>query len=56
MENLKERKNVTLHLDSELYEKYAMYCKKEGLVLSRKIEKFIERELSENGSKNNRDR
>ena len=40
-----EKKNVTLHLNSKLYNEYSEYCKKEGVVLSRKIEKFIEKEL-----------
>ena len=39
------RKNVTLHLNSKLYEDYSEYCKKEGIVLSRQIEKFIENQL-----------
>ena len=43
-----EKKNVTLHLNSKLYNEYSEYCKKEGVVLSRKIEKFIEKELSKN--------
>jgi len=41
----RERKNVTIHIDSKLYHKYSEYCKKEGIILSRQIEKFIEREL-----------
>ena len=48
MENI-TKKNVTLYLNSKLYERYADYCKKEGLALSRQIEKFIEQEL-ENGT------
>ena len=40
-----DKKNVTLHLNSKLYEDYSEYCKKEGIVLSRQIEKFIEKEL-----------
>ncbi len=46
-----KKKNVTLHLNSKLYDTYSDYCKKEGIVLSRKIEKFIEGELKENASK-----
>ena len=44
-----DKKNVTLHLNSKLYEDYSEYCKKEGIVLSRQIEKFIEKELVKNG-------
>jgi len=43
-----EKKNVTLHINSKLYNEYSEYCKKEGVVLSRQIEKFIEKELSKN--------
>ena len=39
------KKNVTLYLNSALYEKYVEFCKNEGLALSRQIEKFIETEL-----------
>ncbi len=41
------KKNVTLYLNSKLYEDYAEYCKKEGLALSRQIERFIESSLKE---------
>jgi len=44
MEN-NHKKNVTLYLNSSLYDKYIEYCKKEGYALSRQIEKFIEKEL-----------
>ena len=40
-----QKKNVTLYLNSTLYDKYVEYCKKEGLMLSRQIEKYIEKEL-----------
>lgn len=43
-----DKKNVTLHLNSKLYTTYSEYCKKEGMVLSRQIEKFIEGELKKN--------
>jgi len=39
------KKNVTLYLNSKLYENYVKYCKEEGLALSRQIEKFIESSL-----------
>ena len=44
-----KKKNVTLHLNSKLYNEYSEYCKKEGVILSRQIEKFIERKLNKNG-------
>jgi hypothetical protein len=40
-----DKKNVTLHLNSKLYDEYSEYCKKEGIILSRQIEKFIINEL-----------
>ncbi len=48
MQENNDKKNVTLHLNSKLYEYYSEYCKKEGIVLSRQIEKFIEKELEKN--------
>ena len=39
------KKNVTLYLNSALYDQYIEFCKHEGLALSRQIEKFIEKEL-----------
>lgn len=39
------KKNVTLHLSSKLYNSYSEYCKEEGIILSRQVEKFIEKEL-----------
>ena len=47
-----DKKNVTLHLNSKLYDEYSEYCKKEGIVLSRQIEKFIEIKLTEENRKN----
>tara|TARA_Y100000294_G_scaffold164090_1_gene170570 strand:+ start:233 stop:409 length:177 start_codon:yes stop_codon:yes gene_type:complete len=46
MEN-NQKKNVTLYVNSILYDKYVEYCKKEGLMLSRQIEKFIEGQLKD---------
>lgn len=46
MINGSQKKNVTIHIDSNLYDEYSEYCKMEGLVLSRQIEKFMEKELS----------
>jgi phage/plasmid-associated DNA primase len=40
-----QKKNVTLYLNSNLYDRYVEYCKKEGLMLSRQIEKFIEEQI-----------
>jgi hypothetical protein len=45
-----KQKNVTLHLDGQLYEKYRKHCKEKGLLVSRQIEIFIESQLK--GEKN----
>ena len=44
-------KNVTLSVDSETYDKYSDYCKKNGLIISKKFEIFIQKELKDNGVK-----
>jgi len=45
------RKTVALSLDEEIYEKYQNYCLKHSIILSRKVEKFMEEELKK--EKNN---
>lgn len=45
MSEEENRKNVTIHISSKLYKQYSGYCKKEGIILSRQIEKFIINEL-----------
>ncbi len=40
-----ESKNVTLRVNSELYNKYKKYCKEKGLLASRQFEIFMESEL-----------
>ncbi len=45
MDNIEIRKNVTIHINANTYDKYSEFCKKEGLILSRQIEKFILNEL-----------
>ena len=40
-------KNITLKVDSELYDKYREHCRKEGWVVSRQIEKLMELHLSD---------
>ena len=44
-----QKKNVTLYMNSALYDRFVEYCKKEGLMLSRQIEKYIEGKLNKNG-------
>ena len=40
-------KNITLKVDTELYDKYREHCKKEGWVVSRQFEKLMESHLKE---------
>jgi hypothetical protein len=40
-------KNITLKVNSELYEKYKKFCKKEGWIMSRRFEKLMALELKE---------
>ena len=40
-----ETKNITLKVNSELYDKYREICKKEGWIVSRQVEKCMEAEL-----------
>lgn len=42
--NLNKR-NVTLLVDGELYDKYRVQCKHEGILVSRQFEKLMEKEL-----------
>ena len=44
-------KNITLSVDSKTYEKYSEFCKKNGLIISKKFEIFMQKELKENGDK-----
>ena len=40
-----ETKNITLKVNSEVYDKYRLLCKKEGWIVSRQFEKLMEEEL-----------
>lgn len=44
-------KTVALSVDEEIYNKYKAYCEKHSIILSRKVEKFMEKELNKNGEK-----
>ena len=39
------RKTVALSLDEEIYESYKKFCEKNSIIVSRKIDKFMEDEL-----------
>lgn len=38
-------KNVTLRVESELYDKYRGYCKDKGLLVSRQFEIMMEEQM-----------
>jgi hypothetical protein len=38
-------RNVTLSVDSDLYDKYKEHCKKKGLLISRQFEIMIEEQI-----------
>ena len=39
------KKNVTLSLDEEIYEKYKKYCARNAVALSRSIELFMQERI-----------
>lgn len=43
------RKTVALSLDEDIYENYKKYCEDNQIILSRKVEKFMEEELKRKG-------
>ena len=45
-----ESKNITLRVNSQLYETYKKFCKKKGLLLSRQFEITMEDQMK--GAKN----
>lgn len=45
------RKAVVLSLDEEIHDKYKQYCEKHSIILSRKVEKFIEEKIKKKGEK-----
>lgn len=41
-------KNITLSVDLDTYNKYTKFCRKTGLVISKRFEVFMQKELKEN--------
>ena len=41
-------KNITLKVNTELYDKYREFCKHKGLILSRQFEIMMEEQMREN--------
>ncbi len=48
---MEESKNITLKVNSKLYDEYREVCKKEGWIVSRQFEKLMEEELKKRGRK-----
>ncbi len=46
---MEESKNITLKVNSKLYDTYRELCKKEGWIVSRQFEKCMEAELEKRG-------
>ena len=46
---MEERKNITLKVNTKLYDTYREICKKEGWIVSRQFEKLMEEELKKRG-------
>jgi len=44
-------KNITLRVNSDLYDKYRNFCKKKGLLISRQVEIMMEEQLKEGARK-----
>jgi len=42
------RKTVALSLDEDVYEQYQKYCEKHHMILSRKVEALMKKELEDN--------
>ena len=43
------KKRVTLFVEADVYDKFKEFCDKNGLVLSKKFEMFMEGELKKKG-------
>ena len=46
---MEESKNITLKVNTKLYDEYRELCKKEGWIVSRQFEKLMEVELEKRG-------
>jgi len=47
-----QKKKVTLSIDSSIYDSFRDHCEENAIMLSRKIEIWMEQELEKNRSKN----
>jgi len=42
-----DSKNITLRVNSKIYDKYRKFCKKKGLLVSRQVEIMMEEQMKE---------
>ena len=42
-----DSKNITLRVNSKIYDKYREFCKKKGLLVSRQVEIMMEEQMKE---------
>ena len=47
-----ESKNITLRVNSKVYDKYRKLCKKKGLLVSRQVEIMMEQQLRKEDGNN----
>jgi len=47
MSKLAGKKKVTLSIDSDIYDSYREYCEENAIMLSKKVELFMKRELED---------
>ncbi|VUT23936.1 MAG: hypothetical protein MOIL_00245 [Candidatus Methanolliviera sp. GoM_oil] len=45
------RKTVALSLDENIYKDYKKFCEENSMILSRKVETFMKKELEQNNKK-----
>ena len=43
------QKRITLSIDSKVYETFQRFCKENDIVISKRVERLINKELQENG-------
>ncbi|MBW6451759.1 MAG: hypothetical protein K0B02_03440 [DPANN group archaeon] len=46
-----DSKNITLRVDSKIYDKYRDFCKKKGLLVSRQVEIMMEEQMKKGARK-----
>jgi len=52
VQQMNDRKVVTLSINGKIYEEFKKYCEKEGLILSKQVEKFMLEKLNKKRGKN----